>query len=168
MGDILLCRRCGGPVAGSLHMCRWCRATVAPGLQVYLKKYAEAYKLRQEKLLRDANNAQFGALTEDQWLQTCLYFGGCAMCGKNEIQSKVYVVPPSMGGKYAEWNVIPFCEECSTHYDIRKSVLPTQYWQRKKAVREHIEKVIIPFCERRINEQTERILQNGEGLSETE
>lgn len=52
-------------------------------------------------------------LTEAQWIEACRYFGGCARCGKPELDTRAYFVPFVSGGRYCDWNVIPLCESCA-------------------------------------------------------
>jgi hypothetical protein len=58
-------------------------------------------------------------ITNDQWLETCAHFKGCALCGEDEtgnrgIDARGYFITPQEGGKYCVWNVIPMCEYCAT------------------------------------------------------
>lgn len=53
-------------------------------------------------------------LTEDQWLDACRHFGGCAYCGSPEIASRSMFVSFKDGGRYTVWNIIPACETCET------------------------------------------------------
>lgn len=54
----------------------------------------------------------YTTLTEEQWLKACRHFGGCAYCGKSQIDSRSMFIPFNMGGRYCAWNVIPSCERC--------------------------------------------------------
>ena len=52
------------------------------------------------------------AMTEEEWLNACRYFDGCAICGEI-IDAKMYFVPLKDGGKYTSYNMIPVCEACA-------------------------------------------------------
>lgn len=58
----------------------------------------------------------FVRLTEEEWLDTCSYFGGCAMCPETHIETRRLVLQPKHGGAYTPWNVIPCCGTCSQYY----------------------------------------------------
>ncbi len=57
-------------------------------------------------------------LTEEQWLEACKHFGGCAYCGDANIDSRSMFIPFKAGGRYCVWNIVPACERCET---VRKS-----------------------------------------------
>lgn len=67
-------------------------------------------------------------LTEEEWFNACNYFRECALCGKEEIEARAFFIPFSMGGRYAEWNVIPICEHCATRLR-RKQKNPYEIYQ---------------------------------------
>jgi hypothetical protein len=76
----------------------------------------------------------YPSLTEEQWLQACRYFGGCARCGNDDISVRGYFVPFIMGGRYCDWNVIPVCEDCSMsvqQVDTRTDINPFKALARK-------------------------------------
>lgn len=52
-------------------------------------------------------------MSEDEWLETCRYFGGCAICGSEYIETRHFFIPFEEGGKYAVWNMIPLCGTCA-------------------------------------------------------
>lgn len=57
----------------------------------------------------------FKVLSEEQWLETCRFFGGCALCGNEHIESRQFFINFKDGGKYTVWNMFPACSECSKH-----------------------------------------------------
>lgn len=68
-----------------------------------------------EKLFKkwlELSNKTFKPMTEEEWLQTCAYFGGCAICGDEYIAKREFFVPFQSGGHYTAWNMIPMCEKC--------------------------------------------------------
>lgn len=60
--------------------------------------------------------APIHTLTEDEWLEACRYFGGCALCSKPQIETRLMYVPAHRGGKYTMYNMVPACEDCATSY----------------------------------------------------
>lgn len=56
----------------------------------------------------------FKLLTEEEWLKICDYFGGCAICGSDHIETREFFVKFTEGGRYAPWNVFPMCGKCAT------------------------------------------------------
>lgn len=63
----------------------------------------------------------YKTLTEEQWLETCKHFGGCAYCGSMDISARSLFIPFKDGGKYCVWNVIPACEKCETAVKMIKN-----------------------------------------------
>lgn len=53
-------------------------------------------------------------LTVSEWLDTCKFFKGCALCNEEHIEARQLLVPLAQGGKYAQNNVFPLCGECAT------------------------------------------------------
>lgn len=62
-------------------------------------------------------------LTEEEWLEACKHFGGCAYCGNPHIESRSMFIPFKDGGRYCAWNIIPACEECET----RQKTIPNPF-----------------------------------------
>lgn len=56
----------------------------------------------------------YKTLTEEQWLEACKHFGGCAYCGADSIDARSMFIDFSNGGRYCAWNIIPSCERCET------------------------------------------------------
>lgn len=63
----------------------------------------------------------YETLTEEQWLEACKHFGGCAYCGKPEIEARSMFIPFKIGGRYCAWNVIPACEQCETALRVQEN-----------------------------------------------
>ena len=55
----------------------------------------------------------FKVMNEEEWLETCRYFGGCAICGNEYIETRHFFIPFEEGGRYAVWNMIPLCGSCA-------------------------------------------------------
>lgn len=52
-------------------------------------------------------------LKEEAWINACKHFGGCAFCGKPDIDARAMFIPFRMGGRYCAWNIVPACEPCT-------------------------------------------------------
>lgn len=64
-------------------------------------------KLRQIKM---------PSLTEDEWMEACIHFDGCAVCNSKSIDARSYFIRYEDGGRYNACNVIPMCEVCATAF----------------------------------------------------
>jgi hypothetical protein len=61
-------------------------------------------------------------LTQDQWLEACRYFGKCALCNSENIDTRGFFIPFKLGGRYTAWNILPVCELCAN--DMRRQLNP--------------------------------------------
>lgn len=78
----------------------------------YIKSLNDKYTRWLEKIDKIPKPYKF--LTEEQWLETCSFFNGCALCDNEEVTTRGYFIPFKEGGRYCNWNVIPLCEQCAT------------------------------------------------------
>jgi len=62
----------------------------------------------------DLTNVEFKLMSEQEWLATCAYFDGCAICGEEYIETREFFVKFVEGGRYASWNMFPMCSNCAT------------------------------------------------------
>lgn len=126
--DLRSCRFCGTPFNdgpcvkcgvyvpqfnNKRHMCDACYK--ADNLAVNNGRYLTYLQDAKDKYsawLDSIKDMPPGRLTEEQWLDACKHFGGCAMCGSEDISTRTFFVPFREGGRYADWNVIPTCQEC--------------------------------------------------------
>jgi len=63
----------------------------------------------------------YPTLTEEQWLEACRHFDGCARCHSNDIDARGFFVGAELGGRYCDWNVIPLCEKCASTWNLSRS-----------------------------------------------
>jgi DNA-directed RNA polymerase subunit RPC12/RpoP len=56
----------------------------------------------------------YAMLTEEQWLEVCAVFDGCALCNSSNIETRGFFIQFDEGGRYCAWNVIPLCDKCAT------------------------------------------------------
>jgi hypothetical protein len=61
----------------------------------------------------DLSKVDFKLLTEKEWTEACVFFGGCAICGSEHIETRHFFVDFREGGRYTAWNVFPMCGDCS-------------------------------------------------------
>lgn len=71
---------------------------------------AQSYKDWLEQL----KSVSTHSLTEDEWLEACQHFKGCAFCSSDSIDARQYFIPFKDGGNYTACNVVPACEQCAT------------------------------------------------------
>lgn len=109
-------------------------------------------------------NELCGYLSEDEWLKAVNHFGGCAYCGKEDIDARGFFIAFKNGGRYNRLNVIPICDSCATwnysyaatnpfkslNYAINSSSL------KHKGIHNSGE-AIVDYLQSRINE----VLNNG-------
>lgn len=137
------CPRCGWvyPVASLKRSCKFCHAKfdlkLCPSCNIRkeLKAFDRNYKICKEcqkkkslkprKIskryadeayegwLESVQDVPFKALSEQQWIEACRHFGGCAYCGKEEVEARNMFIPYIHGGRYAAWNVVPACNFCA-------------------------------------------------------
>lgn len=82
---------------------------------LYAGEYERAWRLVLASAPREA-------ITHQEWLHRCEFFGGCAICGADiEVQAKYF--PTFLNGAHTSWNVIPMCNEClKQHYAGRVNI----------------------------------------------
>lgn len=112
------CNICGTYVSNFTNKRHFCDACYkADNLKNNASKYPKYLQDAIESYanwLTSIKDMPQGRLTEDQWIAACSYFGGCSMCGSEDISTRTFFVPFREGGKYAEWNVIPTCQKCGS------------------------------------------------------
>ena len=87
------------------------------------RRLARVYKFYDKRLIaaekkmydwmEKLQELPFKVMNEDEWLETCRYFGGCAICGNEYIETRHFFIPFEEGGRYAVWNMIPLCGPCA-------------------------------------------------------
>ena len=79
----------------------------------FMNKRAKKADLSYNQWIEATSNLQSPIMSEDEWLETCRYFGGCAICGNEHIESRQFFIPFNDGGKYTSWNMFPLCGKCA-------------------------------------------------------
>lgn len=77
----------------------------------YHKNFDEAFAEWLQRISKVPKT--YPTLTDQQWIKACNHFNGCAFCGSEEIDTRVYFVKFKDGGRYCDWNVLPACEKCA-------------------------------------------------------
>lgn len=141
------CKGCGWvyPKEWPGRVCRFCRTEFTDGICAVCGEYAEKlHRYRCKKCStkehtdwrnnrRKKAEAQYEewlesikkipepytTLSEEQWLDACKHFGGCAYCGADSIEARSMFIAFKQGGRYCAWNIVPSCERCET---ARKAV----------------------------------------------
>ena len=106
---------CCGKLSDNLHngICRTCHTAQHKVWRMGRRETANT--AHAEWLKKIASQPYpYSTLTEDQWLEACKHFGGCAYCGSSDIDARSMFIPFKEGGRYCAWNIIPACEKCET------------------------------------------------------
>ena len=119
--DSFTCIRCRKkvPISERTAGRNWCKAC---DYAAHLRRCA-AYQARVNALL-DSHFEEwlskvrrvpknYPTLTEEQWIEACRYFCGCARCGSEDITARGFFIGFDIGGRYCDWNVIPLCDKCA-------------------------------------------------------
>ncbi|MNB69350.1 hypothetical protein D3C75_158780 [compost metagenome] len=105
--------------------------------KAYDQKYAADRRAEAERIYEDwlaSTQVPFKPMTEDEWLQACIYFNGCALCGSPHIEARHFFVLFEKGGRYAPWNMFPVCGACG--YSTRRTENPFIWIQYQNHVSE--------------------------------
>ena len=140
------CKHCGWvyPATWPGKTCKFCHKPMESGICPRCGKYSDKLN-RANNYCKDCSTAAYNAwrkkivsnnidafeqwkevikkiptpykpLTEEQWLEACRHFGGCAYCGKPTIEARSMFIHFRDGGRYCNWNIIPACEKCEAAY----------------------------------------------------
>lgn len=120
------CSKCHSKV-----LMKWQRSSAEYKEQqkVYARQYMHKRSNNADKKYADwieqLNSVNTHTLTEEEWLQACRHFGGCAMCGAESIDTRMYFIQHTEGGKYNACNIIPACEKCANDYKVNPNPFRT-------------------------------------------
>jgi hypothetical protein len=152
------CKACGkyGPY-NKAHLCKECvkKARYEASRKIYVARRYERYE--EWLALIAMLKPPYHTLTNDEWLEACRYFGGCAICGNEAIDSRTMLVPFLHGGKYCDWNIVPTCAKCQRWL---KSIGLFRHLSQhlNRAKRERLQVILdylAPILIRRIHESNE-------------
>lgn len=113
--DRVVCKRCKNTRSRRNHSAQM--AAMEKSFNEWLDKIKQVPK-------------NYPTLSEEQWLEACTFFGGCARCGKDDIDTRGFFVGAKLGGRYCDWNIIPLCEKCANAWDLEQSAF--RYIERRK------------------------------------
>lgn len=136
----MLCTKCGKVVPKELLAKN--RITCKPCFNAFNKRVKEGTKKRLADELDEwlalvkAVPKSYPTLTEQQWMDACRFFDGCARCHSKEIDARGFFIGPAQGGRYCDWNIIPLCERCAGVWDVNR-VTFMRIMRRDQEARSH-------------------------------
>lgn len=123
MFEVRLCKGCGKPFKTSIarNYCDACRYRFSPNKVQSIKR-----EVKREEWLNKLQHVpkDYPRLSEEQWMEAVNYFGACAMCGGESIDTRLYFIPYEDGGKYCDWNIVPVCDACATRARNNSNLFP--------------------------------------------
>ena len=151
----VVCIKCGKVVSGhdlikSRTICRQCHNEASNTVYRprYVRKRLDELETRFDAWLNKIAQVpkNYPTLTEEQWLEACRFFNGCARCNSEDIDTRGFFIVAKLGGRYCDWNIIPLCERCAKTWDMTKSVFITalhrDYQNRNSEYRDQLEKIV--------------------------
>lgn len=119
--DTVTCKTCGAVVSGNDRVPKkaQCKKCHNEEERQHMIKYVHLHTAKLEALHEEwldriaAVPKDYPTLTEEQWLEACTYFNGCAWCGDHDIDTRGFYVDFQRGGRYCDWNIIPLCKVCA-------------------------------------------------------
>ena len=75
-------------------------------------------------------------LRDEHWFKMCGFFNACALCG-SDIDEKLLVIPPYLGGKLYTYNVLPSCSVCAKRIRTSQTVNPLKSFYSISGVDKH-------------------------------
>lgn len=124
--DIIVCTTCGKPTPfEQLEVGRpTCKACAAAYDRTVMARKMQFLSDQFDEWLAKINAVpkNYPTLTEEQWLEACLFFDGCARCHSKDIDTRGFFVDATLGGRYCDWNIIPLCEKCASTWNLTKNV----------------------------------------------
>ena len=124
--DEVYCHKCGRIVSGrdrvpKRALCRECHNAEE-------REHMRTYNQRQQAKFEERFNSwldkiravpkSYPTLTEEQWMEACKHFNGCARCGSQDITARGFFIGFEIGGRYCDWNIIPLCDKCAKSWDL--------------------------------------------------
>lgn len=151
--EYIVCRLCGDICDASKiangNLCKKCHSKLSG------RTFKQRYRRRMDRLDSQFDEwlhkvslvpKNYPTLTENQWLEACRFFNGCARCNSEDIDTRGFFIVAKLGGRYCDWNVIPLCEKCAKTWNITKSVFITamlrDYQNRNTEYRDQLKKIV--------------------------
>lgn len=157
MTDTIICSTCRieKPSSEFYSGRRYCKKCAIAGQKAWVEKSPERIARKKEisKLHKRRHSDDFyknwllllsivkapQRLTEEQWVEACRYFKGCAVCGEASVEVRDLLIRPSDGGTYSAINVLPLCAACGSMSKQSKNPF---LWVRKHYPKE----IVISIC----------------------
>lgn len=105
------CSHCGTITKLHNGVCRACETKQHKEWR-YRRRYNADTSFKE--WLEKISKQPASTLTEEQWMEACNHFKGCAYCGADSIDARSMFITFKDGGRYTCWNIIPSCERCET------------------------------------------------------
>ena len=122
--DEVICRTCGKLVSGKDRVPKrnQCKACHNAEERMHMIKYDgerdAGFEIKYKEWLARiaAVPKNYPTLTEEQWMNACRHFRGCAQCGNEAIEARGLFIAFADGGRYCDWNVVPLCDKCASEW----------------------------------------------------
>lgn len=146
-----ICSKCGQRYPDNFNTCtcRLCGGTIERYRDDLVKLhykdylYEEQWHEWQEKYAA----APHEVLTEDAWYDTCAFFNSCSICGAPDIDEKLLVVPPYLGGKLYTHNVVPACRVCAKRIRQSQAINPVKSFYTIDGSDKHLVDTLFKYLE---------------------
>ena len=124
-----ICRLCG-KYSDNLGRSLMCREHANSNEKKHKQRSYERIRTDYQQWREDIKTIPqpYSPMSEEDWLRTCRFFDGCAICSSKHIDARYLFVPTKDGGRYCAWNTIPVCNVClkllrNTTLDPFKSIM---------------------------------------------
>lgn len=123
-----------GPPIQECSVCEICTRSEYPDSQE-LRRCSEIRRFHSYDMMLEERKRKLellepiAPLTEDEWRETCNHFNGCAICGDEHIESRLFFQSRKLGGGYNKFNIVPSCGTCGSI--VREMVNPYHFYISK-------------------------------------
>lgn len=158
--EIIICKRCGTITSVRVRDRALCKTCFNKTNKIYDKiskqRRYDKMDARFEAWIAKIKKvpANYPTLTEEQWIEACRFFKGCARCNSEQIDTRGFFIGAALGGRYCDWNIIPLCEKCATAWNLNASVFKyteqKDHISRSREYRDNLEK-IVEYLEVKLN-----------------
>lgn len=127
--DVFICKECGSPFKSNRYTGYRCPKCFHKITAKHGANMKDRMRDRFDRWLDKVKQVpkDYPTLTEEQWLEACRHFNGCARCASDEIDTRGFFIGREQGGRYCDWNVIPLCTRCAKMWRLDKSMFVYAY-----------------------------------------